>query len=66
MTASFKSRSDNLEGIIAELQAIKEFPVMLQVYDRVFRVDTEEELLLFKYGIEVGNYLAKDKKEGRI
>ena len=63
---SIKTRSDNLKGIIAELQAIKEFPMFLQVYDRIFRLDTRAELDVFQHGLEVGAYLTLDKKEGRI
>ena len=63
---SIKTRSDNLKGIIAELQAIKEFPMFLQVYDRIFRLDTRAELDVFRHGLEVGAYLILDKKEGRI
>lgn len=40
--------------------------MFLQVYDRIFRLDTRAELDVFQHGLEVGAYLTLDKEEGRI
>jgi hypothetical protein len=56
-------KKERIEDVITELQAAK-VPCVIRIYDRVLQFDTKEELRMFVYGLEVGNYVALDKKEG--
>ena len=55
-------KKDRIEDIIVELQGVN-IPCAIRIYDRVLTFSTKEELRMFTYGMEVGNYVALDKKE---
>lgn len=55
-------KKDHIDDVISELQGAK-IPCAVRIYDRVLQFDTKEELRMFIYGLEVGNYVALDKKE---
>lgn len=56
-------KKDRIEDIIVELQGVS-IPCAIRIYDRVLTFSTKEELRMFTYGMEVGNYVTLDKKEG--
>ena len=59
------SKKEVIEDLLSELNGL-EIPCTLAIYDRVFRIDTKEELRMFIYGAEVGNFIALDRKEGKL
>ena len=56
------SKPREVSDVLVELSAI-ETPCAINIYDRVFMLDTPEELHVFRYGLEIGSYIAMDKKE---
>lgn len=63
MTESYKIITDMLkvDDIIAQLRAIKTYPAMIHVYDRVFKLETKDECYCLCTGLEIGNYITEDQ-----
>lgn len=55
--------STTMEHILAMLRGVIEFPCMLTIYGMIFELSNKNELTVLKYGIEIGNYTAEDRKE---
>jgi hypothetical protein len=55
-------KDTSLETVVMQLRGI-EIPCAIEIYDRAFIVETKDELRAFMFGLEVGNYIALDKKE---
>jgi hypothetical protein len=65
MADSYKIITDNMsiDDIIAQLRAIKGFPCMVNIYDRVVKVNTEDECDMMIWGLEIGSFLTEDRFE---
>jgi hypothetical protein len=62
MTDSYKIITDKLkiDDVISQLRAIKTYPAMISIYDRVMKVSTSDECHMLCHGIEIGSYVAED------
>jgi hypothetical protein len=57
--------SDNvsIDDIVRQVRAIKEFPAIIKLYDRVFTIDSYDGLFGLIQGLEIGNYTTLDHYE---
>jgi hypothetical protein len=53
----------SIEEICAQIRVIKEFPATVQLYDRVFILDTAGEKVILLSGIEIGFFLFQEAQE---
>lgn len=49
-----------IDDILGQLRAIKEFPCVVNIYDRAFVVQNESECWCIIQGVEIGAFLAQD------
>lgn len=52
-----------IEEVAAQLRSIKEFPVPIRIYDRIFMVNNKEEMFVAANAIKVGYYLCQEQNE---
>lgn len=57
-------KAESIDRVLKDLNEMK-IPCVIKIYDRVLQLDTKEEMRVFIYGCEIGNYVALDKKEGK-
>ena len=58
---------DNLDikDIVRQVQAIKKFPCIIKIYDRIFLLDTHEGCYGLAHGLEIGWFLKEESQEKR-
>lgn len=47
-----------VEELVQQVKAIKTFPCMLSIYDRIIQVDSDNEAWALIHGLEVGSYVS--------
>lgn len=57
------SNDMKLEEIIRQVRAIKTFPAVIRLYDRVFTIDSVDGVFGLLQGIEVGWYIREEQYE---
>lgn len=62
MAGSYAIVTDDLpvENIVAQLNAITDFPASIRIYDRIIQVHSPNERWCFVHALEVGFYLGLD------
>ena len=57
--------SDNIsiKDVLVQLNAIKQYPASVHIYDRVMVLSDKDELWALKNGIEIGSYITLDEIE---
>jgi len=55
-----------VDDVIAQLRAIKTYPAMINIYDRVIKLDTANECWALCQGLELGNYITEDQNFAAI
>ena len=58
-TIQYKNTS--IDGMISQARAIKTFPCVIRIYDRVFMLHTKDEMWSFIHGLEVGYSVSKEE-----
>jgi hypothetical protein len=63
MSQSYKITTNNLkiEDIIAQLRAIKTYPAIVNIYDRVLKLTNADETHAMIQGLEIGYYIGEDE-----
>jgi hypothetical protein len=56
------NKDTSLDSVLQQLRGTK-LPCILNIYDRAFPIETKDELHSFMFGLEVGNYIALDKRD---
>lgn len=59
---NFHIETNSIKQTLQQLAAIREFPVVLKIYDRAIVVSNKDELTMLKSGIEIGCYVEYDYK----
>lgn len=54
-----------LDDILIQARAIKKFPGVIKIYDRVFTLSNLDELTTLMHGIECGWFMAEEFYENR-
>ena len=49
-----------------QLDAVKDFPCQIHIYDRIFTLSTKEELVVFIHGLELGAYIEEEHEKWRM
>lgn len=52
-----------MQNVINQIRAIKTFPAVIRMYDRVFSIATFNEAWALATGFEIGYFMAEDKSE---
>jgi hypothetical protein len=62
MSDSYDIITDGLkpEEVVRQLRAIKTFPCVVKLYDRIFPLRTQDEAWAIGTGLEIGFFLAED------
>lgn len=55
--------SNDGEVIARVIRGIKTFPITLTIYDRTMSLANRDEALVLSYGLEIGYFVAQDKRE---
>lgn len=65
MTPAYKIITDNLkvDDVISQLRAISEYPCIVSIYDRTFKMLNSSECWSMCHGLEVGAFIAQDEHE---
>jgi hypothetical protein len=63
MSDSYTITTDGLkiEDVIAQLRAIKTYPSMIKIYDRVMKITNADETHAMIQGLEIGYSIAEDE-----
>jgi hypothetical protein len=55
-----------VDDVISQVRAIKSYPCMVKIYDRIFMLRTSDERDTFTYGLEIGSYITQDQLEANF
>ena len=68
MTPSYKITTDNLtvDDVIAQLRSINEYPCVVSIYDRTFKMLNSGECWALCHGLEIGRDISLDEQENKI
>lgn len=58
-----ETKNQNMESVVSQLRAIKNYPIIIALYDRAMMICNVNEIHSLIQGLEIGWFLAEERIE---